>query len=346
MLQTLLTHVGGSGAIWFSTDIGVSNDSFLGFNGHDFDIGVYMEHYFPIDGWHAEGSRHAAGETMILSEEFNRKTFRDAEFYNDFCIPVIKAASVCCANIDPQSNSHLSIYRGPGDPEFSPATRRLWSELMPHLHNWRLMAAKIGALGRSVSLLTQALNNLAVGVGVVDRTLKVIETNGAMDAILAANGPLLVRSGKLGCRISSEADTFKHLASTACRTSMGDGTGPGGMLRVTGLDGRSMNLSISPLRRIITGLKSDGYALVVASDLASGQKSRASMLAELYGLTRAESEVADLLSQGVAARDISDRRMVSIQTVQTQIKSILQKAGIKRQSEFIHAVSWLYAFRL
>jgi DNA-binding CsgD family transcriptional regulator len=58
-------------------------------------------------------------------------------------------------------------------------------------------------------------------------------------------------------------------------------------------------------------------------------------LQDLYRLTPAEVRVALLLVEGMAPKEIAVSNQVTINTVRTQIKSLLNKTGTRRQAEFV-----------
>lgn len=59
------------------------------------------------------------------------------------------------------------------------------------------------------------------------------------------------------------------------------------------------------------------------------------LLRERYGVTPKEVEVARLLAQGVAPKEIASRRGVSVHTVRTQMKSVFQKLDVRSQRELV-----------
>ena len=61
-------------------------------------------------------------------------------------------------------------------------------------------------------------------------------------------------------------------------------------------------------------------------------------LQELYGLTKAESLVANIFLKGKSYSDIADIRNVSPETVKSQVRSILSKTSSRNRTEFIHCV--------
>jgi DNA-binding CsgD family transcriptional regulator len=58
-------------------------------------------------------------------------------------------------------------------------------------------------------------------------------------------------------------------------------------------------------------------------------------LRRLFNMTRAEAEIAARLVRGESPRDIAKARQTSEQTVRTQIKLVLQKAGCRRQIDLM-----------
>jgi len=62
---------------------------------------------------------------------------------------------------------------------------------------------------------------------------------------------------------------------------------------------------------------------------------------EAFGLTRAESEVCLLLSNGLQPTEIAAKRKVSIHTIRTQIKSAIDKTGAKNVTDLVRSLCGL-----
>lgn len=343
ILDLILEHVGGTGAIWFSADDVELDDNFLAFIGQEFDPALYLDHFFEVDGWHEFGQTLLPGDTMHLSEEFNRKEFAKAEFYNDFALPHLNAASICAAIINPKTFSHFSVYRGPGDPAFSDDTLKLWETLNPHLQNWSRLYSKIGKIEHCARLLSDTLNTLTLGLVIVDDRVRISEMNAAAEQLILGGDALSVGRGTIQCREHNDTNLLHSLVIAASRTSQGRGFHPGGALRILSSDGRPLDIAISPLRRSGESVARRGQALMLISDPSAQRQSRAEILQAIYGMTPAEADVADWLARGKNATEISEVRGVSVTTVQTQIKVVLSKTDARNKSEFIKSVAWLDA---
>ena len=56
---------------------------------------------------------------------------------------------------------------------------------------------------------------------------------------------------------------------------------------------------------------------------------------QLYGLTPAESRVADLLLEGLEVRDAAERLCITLETARFHLKRVLAKTGTHRQTELM-----------
>jgi DNA-binding CsgD family transcriptional regulator len=84
-------------------------------------------------------------------------------------------------------------------------------------------------------------------------------------------------------------------------------------------------LSVRPARE-------QGYAVVGVTDLDAPPALLGwSDLADLFGVSRAEAEIAIGLHEGVDLADIAERRGVQLDTVRNQVKSLLRKLGLASQ---------------
>jgi DNA-binding CsgD family transcriptional regulator len=70
-----------------------------------------------------------------------------------------------------------------------------------------------------------------------------------------------------------------------------------------------------------------GAAMIVARDLAALSVPSLKLMSDLYGLTRAEAEVAVALAGAATAEDVARARRVSLETVRSQVRSILGKTN-------------------
>jgi DNA-binding CsgD family transcriptional regulator len=86
-------------------------------------------------------------------------------------------------------------------------------------------------------------------------------------------------------------------------------------------------------------------ALVLITDPADGPVLAAQALQQLFALTAAEAGVALALAAGRSAEDIAAERGVSLPTMRTQIRQILEKTGALHLRDLVRLLAGLPAGR-
>lgn len=92
-------------------------------------------------------------------------------------------------------------------------------------------------------------------------------------------------------------------------------------------DGSQIGLLVS-----VRPAREPGYAVVGITDLDEPPTLLSWYgLADLFGISRAEAEIAIGLHEGVDLAEIAERRGVQLDTVRNQVKSLLRKLGLASQ---------------
>lgn len=81
--------------------------------------------------------------------------------------------------------------------------------------------------------------------------------------------------------------------------------------------------------------------LMLVTDPERQSHVRASLLHALYGLTPAETEIANSLLTGSSLEEVAAQRRRSVTTVRSQVKTLLSKTETRRQGELICLLSSL-----
>jgi len=87
----------------------------------------------------------------------------------------------------------------------------------------------------------------------------------------------------------------------------------------------------------------EGTAIIVMRPLRDHPSLSPGLLCDLFGLTKAEAEVAVAVSDGGTAEDVARQRGVSLETVRTQIRSILGKSESDNLRDFARSMGSLAA---
>lgn len=105
-------------------------------------------------------------------------------------------------------------------------------------------------------------------------------------------------------------------------------------------------LHLIPLSQTRISLtRSARWALVVTS-ARELPVPRRSVLAAIFDLTPAEARVAQLLAGSKAADEIAESLKIGRETARTHIKSVFEKAGVRRHVDFVRKVASLHSLPL
>lgn len=96
---------------------------------------------------------------------------------------------------------------------------------------------------------------------------------------------------------------------------------------------------VIPITRSAHDLFAKGYALLVLNPIDRKASPSSDLLRSLFDLTPAEANVARRLATGKGVETIADEGGVSVNTVRTQVRRIMAKAGCSRIAELVSLFS-------
>ncbi len=174
------------------------------------------------------------------------------------------------------------------------------------------------------------LDAIDVAAIVLSSTGRVLHRNRAAQTLLCSRDGLELHRNQLCANDPSIQSQLKAAIAGTTRA-------PGSPSRAVALSRPSgkhaLQLVIRPLKARGTH-RSPQLVVLVGDPDGTVRLSRAA-LAALYGLTRAEVDIANGLITGNSVTEISRERSVSIGTLRIQIKSIFRKTRTQRQSELV-----------
>jgi DNA-binding CsgD family transcriptional regulator len=240
----------------------------------------------------------------------------------------------------------IGLHQPEGTERFGAAERRLLDAVLPHLRRALQLRHRLDGVAAAGAAPpgTAALDALSMGVLVVDADLRVLVANAAAEALTAGAGAALrlrraVGTGRGGAAARA---TIAEAGHRGDRAALGElvratalGGRPGGALRLRDADSMpALAALVMPLPKRLSDAPGAGMgrtqdrALVLLREVApSPAAPRADLLRGLFGVTRAEAEVARALSGGATKRAVADARGLREATVRTQVRAILEKTG-------------------
>lgn len=216
--------------------------------------------------------------------------------------------------------------------------------LVPHVRQFvcvRQALADADALGDS---LTQLLDNTQVGVIDLDRRGRVVEANDRARFLLRRGNGLQDRDGFLCARLPADNSRLEQLLARALPTFSNEAATGGSMTvrRPSGLP--SLVVHVNPVTVPQTDFgRRRTAALVLVVDPGERPRIDPRLVAEVLGLTPAESAVAVLLSQGKTVRDIAAETGRREESVYGHLRQIYKKQGISRRTDLVRLVLSLSA---
>jgi len=321
---------------------------------------VYAAHFFALDPYIAQARRDFAdarnfhlGRAKLGADLVPEELFLRSEYYNDFA-RLHGRRHMIGGMAGLTEATPVVIYRGEGKDPFNERDVQLLQALLPHVQRALELRLRLAHDEHSLRLTRAVLDALPMGVGVVDAGLKIRFVNDIAGKYLAGpdTGLCSIRSGPsassgvyLAAPSREGASVLRRLVASATSG------GPGGSVRVASRDGSCVAVLVSPAPRkladdvagVDAGGTREALAMVVIRPLNEKMPPPTDMLCDLFGLSRAEAEVAAALSGGASAEEVAQQRRVSLMTVRSQIRSILGKSECENLRDLERSMASLAA---
>lgn len=185
------------------------------------------------------------------------------------------------------------------------------------------------ALGRLI------LDRLDRGVILLDEAGAVLDANQPAIRILQLGDAILVRNGRLV--FADAAFDQRVTAMTVARRATPEAVTRSIASRCRRSNGQSYLVVVYPVPPAADGRKTALAVFVFAPD--ERRDVSTDVLRELYGLTRAQSEVARQLFAGRSVEQAARALDVSPNTVRTHLKHIFTKCDVQSQAELMHLLA-------
>jgi DNA-binding CsgD family transcriptional regulator len=238
--------------------------------------------------------------------------------------------------------------------EFTPrhghVTREMietFAQLKGHIANaWRLnRLMHRRRAGEEIETLMES--HAACGLIVFDSMGRIRSVNDHAAAILAQDDGLVIRDGTLMAQLAGETHRLQVLLQACWKTSMHGLGSPGGAVAITRRSGQPRYVvRAMPVTVPAAPFPSDLPAIIVTIlDPVLPIDVEPEMLAELYGLTRREADLAVQLSAGLALREAAAAAGMRYNTARNHIRPLFEKTGAKSQLQLVSILRGLAPLR-
>jgi DNA-binding CsgD family transcriptional regulator len=231
----------------------------------------------------------------------------------------------------------IAIQRGRAQGPWSNAELQVLTDLAPHFQRAFRIHREFTRLRVQESAVHAMLDQLVMGLVLLDVKGRVTYRNPVADSIIEAHPALRLRNEMLVISDKASADNYARLVAEAAKAQAGPDAG--GMLGVRHAGRRfPLPLLITPLNHLelFSAMSLQTAAVAVfMTDPEHGQSIAPDLLSETYGLTPAEASVAVALANGMSIKEVAQAYGTSPNTVRSQLKAIFRKTGVSRQVDLV-----------
>ena len=216
--------------------------------------------------------------------------------------------------------------------------------LLPHLRQYVRVRQALGDARALGSTFATLLENTRCGVIHLDRRGRIVAANDVPRALLRKGDGLADRDGFLCAAVEEDDEVFQRFLARVLPPFGAQGESGSMHLPRTTVSPR-LALHASPVGGRVAAHPSRVAALVLAIDPAGWNRIDPVLVAEVLGLTPAQSHIAVLLAQGHSIRDIALAVGREEGTIRWHTKQIFRRhRHISGQSDLVRLVLSLADF--
>lgn len=273
----------------------------------------------------------AHSQFLTELDYWSEDELRNNDIYREFFYPRDLGWSAGTGLVMP-TGDHIvlsverNLERGPIEERYLD----MLNTLRPHLARAAMLAARMGL--QTAATARDAFSKLMIPVVLLDLNGTGVECSEEAETLAGvivwgANGRIVLKDGDAN-------DLFQKALASLDKGSAVQS------FAIKNDDGRPTHVAhIVPVSGSAHDIFAKGYALLVFNPIDGKARAPLDLLRSLFDLTAAEAHVARELGAGTPVETIAADGGVSINTVRTQIRKIMEKTGCKRMPEVAALIS-------
>jgi len=208
--------------------------------------------------------------------------------------------------------------------------------LAPHIRRAVIISNLFDMKTLEAATFAATVEALTVGVVLADDDSKIVHTNAAATAMLAASDPLLARHGRIAVQSATTTSTLQSAIAQAAKDEAALGQ-KGIGIPIPRSSGDPLVIHVLPLRRgdMRAGLVQRAAAALFVASASGPPQLPHDALIQLYDLTPAEIRIFELICDGQTREAISSQLGVSVSTVKSHLFHVFEKTGCRRQVDLV-----------
>jgi DNA-binding CsgD family transcriptional regulator/PAS domain-containing protein len=297
----------------------------------------YNSTYFSLDPF-----VDLPADTVVTLQEFMpREDLLETEYYQQYMAPIDVFHNMGVDMSGPEGlNARLRVTRPESADDFSDAEKALCKLILPHLQQSIALHSRIKRTESEREFYAGAIDQLAMGIIILDENTHILRTNKVADKLLASHPGLLIKDGQLQVGGRSENRNFRALVEQVFSAHRHSEPGFVKAFRVGQVDSLTgLGLLIRPLPIVDSSAaqKNPSVAIFIG-DQEQRRVAPNAVLGELFGFTPAESSLALLLSNGLTLDEASNELGVTRNTAKSHLSSVFSKTGLTRQTKLVQLI--------
>jgi len=303
-----------------------------------------FNHYFAT-GWQTRDTRAERsvpllmrGQTVVTDQDIvTPEEMRRLDFYNECALPFglpwfagigLRAGPALWAMV---------IQRTARQGPFEPHEVRVLATLSDRLTEVATLSTALGRV--ALAGATQALDRVGQAAIAIDRFGAVVDANGAAEGLL--DDHLYIDQCRRLCAPDRKAGALLQSLFEQLRLAPDDL--PIAALPIVVRRGGKgpVVIRVLPVPGAASSPFGGARVLLTLTAIEPKPGPDASVISDVFGLTRAESDIAALVAQGRSLAAIADTRGIARVTVRNQLRTIFAKTRTHRQSELVALLSRL-----
>lgn len=213
--------------------------------------------------------------------------------------------------------------------------------LLPHLAKSVELGRTFSALKAKYNAVLTMLDQINIGIILALGSGEILLANSEAERILSMEDGLeRTTRAKIACQSSDQTEELNFFVGETAATAAGEGVTAQRHMAIERPSGKhAFMVEVTPVRDGLDELNVQlRGAMVVVIDPDRTEDLKIKKFTDLYGLTKAESNVCDLLIKGKSAIEIAEVRSTAISTSKSQIKAVYAKTGINRRGDLIRLI--------
>ena len=308
-------------------------------------IKAYNEHFYRYDP-SVTRMRHRPGQVLedhVTGPRPQRIQGGRRVFYHEVMAPqTFRHTLALGLSRERDWDAGIILQRSANKGPFSTEAVTTLGQLGGHLRRGLQIHARLAQVGGIQAGMAAALDKAPMGVLFLDHQGRTAFINRRARDILGETRVLSVAKQGLQAAHSDDNRSLQQLVRDALSAARGEDSGSRAGFWLRDPDWQpALHVAVSPINLAESDdpfASLNSFAAVWLTPRHTERAPSPSALSRLYGITPAEGDLLARLVQGGSPADIARDRAVTLETVRSQLKSLMTKLGVSRQADLVRLV--------